>query len=142
MARDRRGPAIALQLLLYPVLDDRCATPSAVGFTDAPLWSSGNNAKMWPLYLGAAAGSPAPAYAAPARAEDVSGLPPAYVLACELDPLRDEDLDYAARLTAAGVPVELHQWPGTYHGYDGMPAEVSRQALASQDRALRRALAA
>jgi acetyl esterase/lipase len=141
LARDRGGPALCFQLLNYPTVDDTCTTASAQGFGDAPLWNARNNVRMWPLYLGGTAGSgPVPSYAAAARAEDLGGLPPAYVLACDLDPLRDEDVAYAQRLADAGVPVELHLWPGTFHGFDGMPAEVSRQALATQDRALARAL--
>ena len=77
---------------------------------------------------------------APARADDVSGLPPAYVATAALDPLRDEANDYAHRLTQAGVEVELHQWPGTFHGSQALPTEVSRRQICELARALRLAL--
>jgi len=139
MARDRSGPHVAFQLLNYPVLDDRMETPSVRAFVDTPLWDSRNTRLMWELYLGADRGE-APVYAAPARASDLTGLPPAYVLTCELDPLRDEGIGYALRLLQAGVPVELHNVGGTFHGFDAFPAAVSRAAAAEQVGALRRAL--
>jgi acetyl esterase len=113
LARDRGGPALCLQSLGQPELDDRLDTPSMLAGDAMPLWSRPQARRSWELYLG---GRPADAYAAPARAEDLSGLPPAYVVTCELDPLRDEGLAYAMRLLAAGVSVELHSFPGTFHG--------------------------
>src|SRR4051794_26342573 len=91
MARDRGGPDIAFQLLLYPVLDDRMRTRSVQEFTDTPMWDSASCVQMWQYYLGGAAGSDdVSSYAAPSRAADrergLAGLPPAYVLACEYDP--------------------------------------------------------
>jgi acetyl esterase len=80
--------------------------------------------------------------AAPARAADLSGLPPAYIATAEFDPLRDEGITYALRLLEAGVSVELHQWPGTFHGSQAiLSAEVSQRQLAELFAALRRALA-
>lgn len=113
LARDRGGPALCFQSLGIPELDDRLETPSMRAFTDTPMWSRGQAERSWELYLG---GQQADAYAAPARAGDLAGLPPAYVVTCELDPLRDEGLTYAMRLLAAGVSVELHSFPGTLHG--------------------------
>ncbi|MFC6878598.1 MULTISPECIES: alpha/beta hydrolase [Actinomadura] len=143
-ARDENGPPLAFQLLLYPVLDDRMDTPSMRAFTEPPLFNRGDVAHMWRHYLKGspdAASRGAPVYAAPARAGDLRGLPPAYVLAAEFDPLRDEDLDYARRLIEAGVPTELRHVPGVYHGFDGVvQARVARRALAEQRRALREAL--
>jgi len=138
-ARDTGGPVIALQLLVYPVIDDTASTTSALEYTDTPGWDSRNNAVMWSAYL---AGSPATAYAAPARAEDLSGLPPTFVLTAHYDPLRDEALNYARRLLDAGVVTEIHQLAGTFHGFDGaIPgAAVSQRSLDAQSNFLLRYL--
>jgi acetyl esterase/lipase len=134
-ARDEGGPALVYQLLDTAVLDDRLDTPSMREFETAPLWSRPQAALSWQYYL---AGAAPTAYAAPARAEDVSNLPPAYITANELDPLRDEAIEYATRLIRAGVPVELHHRPGTFHGSNAIPAaDVSRRAAADMRRALR-----
>jgi acetyl esterase len=113
LARDRGGPALCFQSLDVPVIDDRLESTSMRSAGPWLLWSPSQAATSWRLYLG---GRTADQYAAPGRAEDLSGLPPAYVVTCELDPLRDEGNAYAARLLAAGVSVELHCWPGTFHG--------------------------
>ena len=92
----------------------------------------------WRHYLGAATATP---YAAPARATDLSGLPPAYIATAEFDPNRDEAIGYAQRLLQADVPTELHQWPGTFHGSWAVPsADVSQRQIAELTAALRRAL--
>jgi acetyl esterase/lipase len=81
-------------------------------------------------------------YAAPVRASDLSGLPPAYIASAELDPNRDEAIGYALRLLQAGVPVELHQWAGTFHGSQAvLSAGVSQRQIAELGAVLRRALA-
>ncbi|HZU80035.1 MAG TPA: alpha/beta hydrolase fold domain-containing protein, partial [Acidimicrobiales bacterium] len=136
--RDRGGPALALQLLVYPMLDDRMDSPSMLASDDMPLLTRHALADAWGHYL---AGRDADCYAAPARAADLRGLPSAFVLVAEQDPLRDEGLEYAGRLTRAGVPTELHLVPGAFHGFDivGLRAEVSRLALDLQAGALRRA---
>ncbi|TQS25419.1 alpha/beta hydrolase [Microbispora sp. KK1-11] len=141
LARDRGGPAIAFQLLLCPALDDRLLTWSATRFTGTPAFDSRAAAQMWPLYLPAGRVSP---YAAPSRADDLTGLPPAYVLTAEYDPLRDEAVDYAVRLLQANVSVELHQTTGTFHVFDHVAPEaaVSRRARAEMAHALARGLAA
>jgi acetyl esterase/lipase len=139
MARDRHGPALAFQLLLNPVLDDRLDTVSVQTLTAAPLWNSSDVAVMWDLYLGPDRRHVSP-YAAPARARDLSGLPSAYLLTSGLDPLRDEGIGYALRLLEAGVQVELHNVPGVFHAFDLFPAAISRAATAEQHAALRRAL--
>jgi acetyl esterase len=139
MARDHDGPAIAFQLLLNPVLDDRLETVSVTAFTDTPLWNSNDVAIMWDLYLGPERRHVSP-YAAPARATDLAGLPPAYLQTCELDPLRDEGIVYAQRMLQAGVPVELHNIAGAFHGFDAFPTAISRAATAEQRAVLRRAL--
>ncbi|SDY68423.1 Acetyl esterase/lipase [Saccharopolyspora shandongensis] len=138
-ARDRQGPPIRFQLLNQPGLDDRQETWSARQFTDTPWMTRGKVAEMWRHYLGSA---PATPHAAPARAADLSDLPPAYIATAELCPNRDEGIDYALRLLQAGVPVELHQWHGTFHGSQAiLSAEVSQRQIAELGAVLRRALA-
>ncbi|WP_127359653.1 alpha/beta hydrolase [Actinacidiphila soli] len=146
LARDRGGPAIHFQYLAVPELDDRLDTPSMQAFTDTPLWNRPNAVISWDAYLGAGMpGTPdVPLYAAPARATatDLAGLPPAYISVMQFDPLRDEGIDYARALLSAGVTVELHLFPGTFHGSSMIPhAEVSQresaEALAVLARALR-----
>jgi acetyl esterase len=138
-ARDEGGPPLVFQMLLYPVLDDRMATPSMRTFTEPPLFNSADVRHMWRHYLGGRAD--VPAYAAPARAGDLSGLPPAYVLVPQLDPLRDEGLAYAHRMIVSGVPTELHHVPGACHGFDGiMSARPGRLAFEEQRAVLRRCL--
>ncbi|HYH31890.1 MAG TPA: alpha/beta hydrolase [Pseudonocardia sp.] len=138
-ARDQQGPPIRFQLLNQPGLDDRMQTWSARSFTDTPWWNRDKLAAAWRHYLGGAAASP---YAAPARADDLSGLPPAYVATAEFCPNRDEDIAYALRLLQAGVSVELHQWAGTFHGSQAIvSAEVSQRQIAELAGALRRGLA-
>jgi acetyl esterase/lipase len=138
-ARDQQGPPIRFQLLNQPELDDRQETWSARNFTDTPWMTRDKLAATWRHYLGSAPASP---YAAPARAADLSGLPSAYIATAEFDPLRDEGITYALRLLQAGVSVELHQWPGTFHGSQAIPsAEVSQRQIAELGAALRRALA-
>ena len=137
-ARDQQGPPIRFQLLSQPELDDRQQTWSARNFTGTPFMTRAKVTASWRHYLGSAAASP---YAAPARAGDLSGLPPAYIATAEFDPNRDEAIDYAQRLLQADVPVELHQWPGTFHGSQAiLSAEVSRRQIAELGTALRRAL--
>jgi acetyl esterase/lipase len=119
LTRDREGPRLVFQALTYPMLDDRGDTPSAREFHDIPTWSQQHNSSAWQAVLGVKAGGPdVEAYAAPARATDLSGLPPALIQVGELDVYRDEDITYAARLLQAGVPTELHVCPGAYHGWD------------------------
>jgi acetyl esterase/lipase len=101
-------------------------------FVDTPLWNRPNAEISWRKYLGRAAdgstGEPVSPYAAPARAKDLSGLPPAYVATAELDPLRDEGILYAFRLLGAGVSVELHQFPAPSTGRAWSPRRASRGA--------------
>ena len=139
LARDLQGPPIRFQLLNQPELDDRQETWSARHFTDTPFMTRDKVAASWRHYVGAAPASP---FAAPARATDLSGLPPAYITSAAFDPNRDEAITYALRLLQAGVPVELHQWPGTFHGSQAiLSAEVSQRQMAELGAALRRALA-
>jgi len=136
MARDRQGPKLCLQVLGMPELDHRLETVSMKEFVDTPLWNRPNAIMSWRCYLGENPGEVSP-YASPSIAKDLSGLPPAYVSTMEFDPLRDEGIEYALRLLQAGVPVELHQYPGTFHGSGLVPgAAVSRRAHAEMMGAL------
>lgn len=142
MARDRGGPRLSHQLLFCPMLDDRAATASSQELDGEGIWDRSSNATGWAALLGEAAGGPdVSPYAAPARAADLSGLPPAFIDVGTSETFRDEDLDYAARLCAAGVPVELHLWPGGFHGFTGAApaAQLSREATAARAAYLRRA---
>ncbi len=142
LARDRGGPALSFQYLGIPELDDRLDTPSMRAYVDTPLWNRPNAIFSWTSYLGAEPGGPdVSPYAAPARAEDLSGLPPAFVTTCQFDPLRDEGISYAQRLMQAGVNTELRHYPGTFHGSSMVEsAAVTRRMLADEIDALRRGL--
>ena len=142
LARDLGGPPACFQLLQIPELDDRLDTPSMLAFEDSPVWNRPLAVQSWRAYLGPLSGSEdIPAHAAPARAIDLSGLPPAYISTAENDPLRDEGISYALRLLQAGVSVELHQFPGTFHGSALVTsAAVSRRAQSEVAAVLRRAL--
>jgi acetyl esterase/lipase len=142
LARDLGGPPVCFQMLQIPELDDRLETPSMRAFVDTPLWNRPLAVQSWKAYLGDLSGATdVPSYAAPARATDLSGLPPAYVSTAENDPLRDEGITYALRLLQAGVSVELHQFPGTFHGSALVTtAAVSRRAQREAAGALRSAL--
>ena len=141
LTRDRGGPAVAFQMLFYPVIDDRCETPSMKNGRGLYIWDYQNSLDMWNHYLGPDRSNVSP-YAAPARAQDLSGLPPAYMMTCEHDPLRDEAIIYAMRLLAAGVQVELHNYPGTVHGFDFLtPSEISTRAVNEGVAAFKRAMA-
>ncbi len=140
MARDRGGPDVAFQMLICPVIDDRCKTPSMKDGAGLYIWDYQNSLDMWNHYIGEDRSNVSP-YAAPARAEDLSGLPPSYMMTCEHDPLRDEAIIYAMRLMAAGVPVELHNYPGTVHGFDFLtPSDISTRAVNEGVEAFRRAM--
>ncbi|BDM74271.1 esterase (plasmid) [Streptomyces nigrescens] len=138
-ARDRQGPPIRFQLLNQPELDDRQESWSARHFTETPWMNRAKVTASWRHYLGSQSATP---YAAPARAADLSGLPPTYMATAELCPNRDEDIAYALRLLQAGVSVELHQWPGTFHGSQAiLSAEISQRQIAELAAALRRGVA-
>ncbi|MFC3774105.1 alpha/beta hydrolase [Mycolicibacterium holsaticum] len=138
-ARDEGGPPIRFQLLNQPGLDDRQQTWSARNFTETPWMNRDKASAIWEHYLGGATATP---YAAPARATDLSGLPAAYIATAEFCPNRDEGLAYAMALMAADVPVEAHQWSGTFHGSQAiLSAEVSQRQIAELADVLRRALA-
>jgi acetyl esterase len=146
LCRDRGGPAMCFQFLESPVLDDRMQTPSMSTFHDTPQLDRSNAEAIWTHYLPAdvrPGSAEVSQYAAPARAEDLSGLPPAYVVICEFDPLRDEGIEYAHRLVQAGVSTELHLYPGTFHGSSiVVEADVSKRMVADRLAAVRRGLRA
>ena len=140
MARDRTGPAIRFLMPLYPMVDDRNETPSSHAVTDVGVWDRATNIEAWRWYLG---GQKADAYAAPARAADLSGLPPTYIDVGTVDLFLDEDLELARRMLQAGVPVELHVSPGSYHASEKRApgAALSARIWGYRFDALRRALA-
>ncbi|MEV7230039.1 alpha/beta hydrolase [Polymorphospora sp. NPDC051019] len=145
MARDRGGPGLIGQLLMCPMLDDRDATTSTRQYDGAGLWSRADNLFGWTALLGTArGGADVPPYAAPARAADLGGLPPAYLDAGSAEVFRDEVVDYASRIWAAGGQAELHIWAGGFHGFAMMAGhtEVARLAQAAVDSWLTRLLGA
>jgi acetyl esterase/lipase len=144
MARDRGGPALLGQLLMCPMLDDRNDTPSAVQMAGLGIWDRTANDTGWTALLGDARGGPdVSPYAAPARATDLSGLPPAFIDVGSAETFRDEDVAYAGRIWQAGGIAELHVWPGGFHGYAGLAphAQISQDTRAAQLRWLHRLLA-
>jgi len=142
MVRDRGGPTIRYQALMIPVTDDRLRTPSmAQAGLDTPGFNGPAAEGMWLHYLGEdydrAKTSP---YAAPARATDFSNLPPAFIQTNGLDPLRDEGIEYALSLLAAGIQVELYNCPGAYHGADPLDSRAAIHAYQTFEAALGAAL--
>jgi acetyl esterase/lipase len=145
MARDRGGPALLGQLLNCPMLDDRNDTPSARQMAGLGVWDRTANDMGWTALLGAERGGPdVSPYAAPARATDLSGLPPAFIDVGSAETFRDEDVTYASRIWQAGGVAELHVWPGGFHGFAGMvpQAAISQEAAQAPLSWLRRLLAA
>jgi len=140
LAREREGPAVALQLLVYPPLDHRADTPSMHEPLDPLFFGREDLAWCWSHYLAEPDDGDNP-LASPLRAHDLRGLPAALVITAELDPLRDQGELYTARLNEAGVPAELARFDGAVHGFfskgDRFDAAAEAQALAAS--ALRRA---
>lgn len=143
LARDRGEYRLAFQHLIYPMIDDRtCRTGTPHPHTGEFIWTPHNNAFGWAALLGVEPGSEGVSpYAAAARAEDVAGLPPTFISTGALDLFLEEDLEYARRLLRAGVPTELHVYPGGFHGFDLAPgATVSAAARRDSLAALARLL--
>lgn len=139
LARDRLGPALAWQVLICPMLDDRNTTPDPE-IAPFAVWTYDDNITGWGALLGDAAGGPdVPVYAAPARVTDAGGLPAAYIEVGQLDIFRDEDLAYAQRLSRAGVNVEFHLHPGVPHEFEtfAYDTDVARRCTADRIRVLR-----
>lgn len=145
LVRDRGEFTVAHQLLIYPMLDDTDSTPSSHLVTDPQVWNRTSNEIGWRSYLGDTYGTDRVSpYAAPTRMDDLAGLAPATVLTGELDLFVDEDVTYAQRLMHAGVPTELHVYPGAHHGFDRQvpTAAVSRRFYADRDAVLHRVFTA
>lgn len=145
LARDRGEIDLAFQLLTYPMLDDRTGVSSDPHpHVGEFIWTPHNNRYGWRALLGREpGGEDVSPYAAPARAQDLMGLPPTFIMTGALDLFLEEDLEYARRLMRAGVPTELHVYPGAFHGFDIMPgAEIAESARLHRVDALRRFMAA
>lgn len=146
MARDRQGPEIAGQLLLCPMIDNTNTSVSSHQYDGLGVWQREANLFAWECVLGeqAATSPDAPAYAAPSRASDMSGLPPAFIEVGSAETFRDEDVEYASRIWATGGEAELHVWSGGCHGFDVfMPnSRLSAAAHAARVSWLRRVLEA
>ena len=143
LARDRGGPALLGQMLQCPMLDDRCATPSAAQCAKVGLWDGLSNLAGWTALLGERRGTEDVSYyAAPGRATDLSGLPPAFIDVGSVEALRDEAVAYATRIWQAGGQAELHVWSGAFHSFDlWVPdAVISRSARRARSDWLRRLL--
>lgn len=146
-ARDLGEIALAGQVLVYPMLDDRTPVGDDPAARDRRIWSASSNRLGWGMYLRAGTKGPAATpldaetleRAVPARRTDLSGLPPTWIGVGTLDLFHDEDVAYARRLIEAGVPCELHVVPGAYHGFDAVEpkAGVSRDFVERQVAALR-----
>ena len=138
MARDRDGPEVAKQILIYPMLDDR-NTIEAPAMTPFLTWNYDDNHTGWHCFVGGAIGSgEVSPYAAPSRATDLSKLPPTFIDVGELDIFRDESIDYATRLVNAGVSVEFHLYPGAPHGFElfGFTTTIAANAWQARFRAI------
>ena len=143
LTRDRAEVELAFQLLIYPMIDDRNVSPAGETLPDTFVWTRENNRMGWHAYLGREpGGEDVSAYAAASRATDLTGLAPTYIPVGDLDLFLDENIDYAQRLLAAGVPTELHVYPGGYHGFNGFApgAEIARRFNNERDDALKRIL--
>jgi acetyl esterase/lipase len=144
LARSRGGPALAGQMLICPMLDDRNDSHSSQQMAGVGAWDRTANATAWAAYLpGRAGGSDVPALAAPAREADLAGLPPAFIDVGSAETFRDEAVGYAEAIWRSGGQAELHVWPGGSHGFDFMVpgAILSRDARSARSRWLRRIVA-
>lgn len=143
LARDRGRHRLAFQHLIYPMLDDRTCTVDPHPFTGEFIWHAHNNHFGWSCLLGRAPGGEGVSpYAAAARASDLADLPPTFISTGALDLFLEEDIDYARRLLRAGVPTELHVYPGAFHAFDMMEgAAVAAQARRDSHAALARFVA-
>jgi acetyl esterase/lipase len=143
LARDRAEVKVMFQLLVYPMINDCNIAPAAGNLPDTIFWTRESNLIGWRSYLGCEpGGKEISCYAAAYRATNLEGLPPAYITVGDIDLFAREDIDYAGRLIAAGVPAELHVYPGGCHAFDMLlpAADISTRFTADIRRALKRAL--
>jgi acetyl esterase/lipase len=140
MAKDRGSMTFKFMMPIYPMIDDRNETTSTHGVTEVGIWDRAGNIEAWDWYLG---GEAADSYAAPSRANDLTGLPQAYIDVGEMDAFRDEDAEFALRLMQAGVPCEFHVYPGAYHASEvfAPEAELSKRIWSGRIAALKRFMA-
>lgn len=144
LARDRHGPCLTAQFLDAPTIDDCLNTPSMRTLSDTPAWQSANSPHSWRYYLLGTAepgGADVPIYAAPGRAkvDDLSALPPAFITTYQVDPTRDEGLDYADRLIQAGVPTEVHHYACAFHMAHVIPGTaIGARMITDRVEAIRR----
>lgn len=125
MARDRGGPVLRGQMLFYPMLDDRDESISTFQIQGVGVWDRGSNITGWSALLGERrGGADVSVYAAPSRATDLSGLPPAFIDCGSAEVFRDEDIAYASAIWACGGQAELHVWPGGFHAFEGLAPEA------------------
>jgi acetyl esterase/lipase len=142
LTRDRGEVPLVFQLLIYPMLDDRTVTATETNpYTGEFMWTRDSNRFGWTAHLGQEPGGPGVSpYAAAARAKHLEGLPPTFIGVGSLDLFLDEDLEYAHRLLWAGVPTELHIYPGAFHGFDSAEgAKISQAFVHDKLDALKRA---
>jgi acetyl esterase/lipase len=144
LLRDNGGPKLIFQMPLYPMIDDRMETDSEKSFTADFIpfaWNRDNNKVAWNWYLKNVDRNNVPIYAAPARAKDLSNLPPAYSCVGEFDPFIDETIDYFSRLQKSDVSAELRIYKGAFHGFDqtSIGSELGEKAIDENINALRKA---
>jgi acetyl esterase len=140
-SRDEKLVRLCAQLLIYPVLDNTCSTPSATEFVDVPVWNARSNRHMWDMYLSRYRETAIPAYAAPGHGQ-LHHLPMTYVETAEFDPLRDEGLSYIAALQQQGIEVFINETKQTVHGYDAMAkSEISKRSMLARIAFLNQAFA-
>ncbi|MFI7609340.1 alpha/beta hydrolase [Micromonospora sp. NPDC049366] len=134
LARDRGGPVIAAQVLIGPMLDHRNGTTSSRQYAGGPgVWTREMNEFGWRCVLDGLDGD-VPAYVSPALADDLAGLPPTYIDAGSAEVFRDEDVDFASRIWAAGGHADLHIWAGGFHGFDALHPTALLSAAARRSR--------
>lgn len=135
LARDRQGPSVFGQLLMSPMLDDRNNTLSVLQMASLRMWNKADNEIGWTSLLGdRQGGEGVDHYAAPARAEDLSGLPPTFLDVGSVDSFRDEDIRFVNRIWAAGGVAELHVWPGGFHGFESIAPKAALSIAAVKAR--------
>jgi len=135
LARDRGGPALCAQLLQCPMIDDRLETVASHQYINDGTFSRGSAETGWNALLGERrGGKEVSIYAAPSRATDLSGLPPAFIEVGSAEIFRDENVEYASRLWASGVQAELHVWPGAYHRFQAFAPTAALSVIADTTR--------